>query len=225
MLLTLPDVLSPQELSEIRALADTLTWRDGSATAGSAARQVKRNQQADLTADGGRVVHARLKQALERHALLRVAARPKRWSALLLSRTGVGGGYGAHIDNALMGSGAARMRSDLSFTLMLSEPDAFTGGELEVDRPGLVQTLAPTAGELVLYPSSSVHRVAPVTHGERLVCVGWIQSLVPDSRQRELLWDLENLRASLRATHDANSPELMTLSKSISNLTRMWADI
>lgn len=225
MLLTLPNVLSPEELTELRTLAGGLSWRDGSITAGSVARQVKHNEQADLTTAGGRVVRARLQQILEAHPVLRAAARPKRWSTLLLSRTMVGGGYGAHIDNPLMGSGATRMRSDLSFTLMLSDAASFDGGALEVDRPGLVQTLTPEAGELVLYPASSVHRVTPVTRGTRLVCVGWIQSLLPDVRHREVLWDLENLKASLRTQHDPNSPALLTLSKTISNLMRMWADV
>lgn len=225
MLLTLPGVLSEAELAEVGALLGTLSWKDGTSTAGATARQVKHNEQADLDDERGRAMRSRLSAALRRHTLLRVAARPKRWSKLLVSRTGVGGGYGAHIDNALMGRGDQRMRSDLSFTLFLSEPEAYEGGALEIDQPGMVQSLRPGAGELVLYPSSTIHRVAPVTRGERVVCVGWIQSLVPDPRQRELLLDLENLRTTMLATHDRNSAEMLTLSKTLANLLRMWADV
>ncbi len=224
MLLTIADVLGSQAVSEIRTTLDCLAWRDGSATAGTRARQTKRNQQADLTSGKGAKLHESLMATISGHPLVKAAARPKRFSRLLISRTVTDGGYGFHTDNAIMGSGTSRMRSDLSFTLFLSAPEDYDGGELTIDLPGAVQTLKPAAGDLVLYPSTSIHQVAPVTKGVRLACVGWIESMVRDAAQRELLLDLDNLRTELRRQLPAQSAELLTLDKSISNLLRMWAE-
>lgn len=223
MLITIPDILSPEDLNKTRCITNNINWIDGAKTAGFRAAKVKRNEQADLQTGAGRVLHDQLLQSIRSHPLLTAAARPKRFSRLILSRTGPGGGYGAHIDNAIMGNGSGRMRADLSMTCFLSDPEDYDGGELEIDLPGMVHSLKPSAGSLVLYPTSAIHRVAPVTRGTRLACVGWIQSLIPDADQRMLLLDLTNLGVELRKTHDADSPELLTLDKSISNLLRMWA--
>ena len=225
MILTISDVLSDDVIEDVRALGATLPFADGAATAGATARAVKVNEQADLGGGAGRVWQARVLQCLRANPVLRAAARPRRFSRLLLSRTRPGGGYGAHVDNAVMRRGDHLLRSDLSFTLFLSEPEAYEGGELEVDLPGMVPSMKGRAGELVLYPSSSIHRVAPVTRGERLVCVGWIQSTLRRDDQRQLLFDLENLRASLRQRSDRNAVEMLTLDKSIANLVRMWAEV
>jgi PKHD-type hydroxylase len=142
---------------------------------------------------------------------------------LLVSRTQAGGGYGLHVDNPFMGEGSARLRTDLSFTLFLSDPGNYEGGELEIETAGFTQSLKLPAGDLVLYPSTSLHRVADVRSGTRLVCVGWIESLVPDAGERELLFDLENLKATLAQSHAPQSPEMLTLSKTISNLLRKFS--
>jgi PKHD-type hydroxylase len=135
----------------------------------------------------------------------------------------VDGRYGAHVDNALMGKGAQRLRTDLSFTMFLTPPGEYEGGELVIHAAGMTQEMKGEAGYLVLYPSGSIHEVKPVTRGERIVCVGWIESLVADAGQREMLFDLENLRAALRQKLPAQSAELLTLDKTIANLLRMWA--
>ena len=223
MLITIPDVFSPQEISDIATITGSIKWKSGTKTAGSRAAKVKRNEQANLQVGAGRALHEQLLQGIRSHPVLNAAARPKRFSRLMLSRTGPGGGYGAHIDNAIMGKGAGRMRADLSLTCFLSAPEDYDGGELEIDLPGMVHSLKPAAGSLVLYPTSAIHRVAPVTRGSRLACVGWIQSLIPDAAQRALLFDLTNLGIALRQQLDAGSPEVLTLEKSISNLLRMWA--
>ena len=129
-----------------------------------------------------------------------------------------------HIDNALMARGGEKLRTDISFTLFLSEPDSYEGGELVIEHPGFSQALKPAAGDLVLYPSTSLHEVRPVTSGQRLVCVGWAESRVRDAAQREILFDLENISASLRASDTADAMTRLTLSKSISNLLRLWAE-
>ncbi|HCH65106.1 MAG TPA: Fe2+-dependent dioxygenase [Deltaproteobacteria bacterium] len=223
MLLTVSSVVSKELLNDITALATTLSWTDGTSTAGATARAVKHNLQADLSTGSGAVMRTRLLDAIRSHPLVRSAARPHRFSRLLLSRTEPGGGYGAHVDNALMGRGNQQIRTDISFTLFLSDPESYTGGELEVERPGMVHSLKPQAGDLVMYPATNLHRVAPVTKGSRLVCVGWIQSTIPDQQQREVLMDLENVRVALRSQHSVQSAEMLVLQKTIANLTRMWA--
>jgi len=224
MLLTINGVMRPERIEALRADLEGFHWRDGRETTGAVARAVKRNEQADLKAGRGPVWHKELLEAISGHSVVSAAARPKRFTRLLLSRTRDGGGYGAHVDNGLMGSGADRIRSDISFTLFLSDPQSYEGGELTIDTPGAVHSLKPAAGDLVLYPSTTIHEVAPVTGGVRLACVGWIESLVRDPSAREILFDLENLRAELRNKLPANSAELLTLQKTISNLLRYWAD-
>lgn len=223
MLLTISRLLSPDQLAEARSLVEGLSWRDGAETAGPTARQVKRNEQADLTTRSGARLREVLTGALQSHAVLLAAAQPKRFSPILVSRTGPGGGYGMHVDNAHMGFGDARLRTDLSFTLFLSAPDEYEGGSLDIENAGFTQSIRLDAGDFVLYPSTRLHRVADVTRGTRLACVGWIESLIPDEAQREVIFDLENLRASLRATHDSQSPEMLVLAKTISNLLRQFS--
>lgn len=225
MLITISGVLSRDELEDVREQALGLRWRDGSQTAGEAARRVKRNEQADLGSRAGVKLRELLMARISGHPVLRAAARPKRLSRPLLSRAGEGGGYGLHVDNALMGQGDNTIRSDVSYTLFLSDPGDYEGGELVIEHPGATQALRPPAGDLVLYPSTSLHRVSDVRAGTRLAAVGWIQSHIRDGAQRELLFDLENLRAELARTHEPDSAEMLTLSKTIANLMRMWAEI
>lgn len=224
MLITLAEMMDAAALDGVRQSLAALTWRDGAETAGTTARAVKRNEQADLSTREGASLHARLLGALEAHPVLQAAARPRRFSRLMVSRTAQGGGYGMHVDNALMGTGAGRIRTDLSFTLFLSPPEQYAGGELVLHLHGGTQSLKLPAGGLVLYPSTTLHEVAPVTSGERLVCVGWIESLVRDALARETLFDLENLRADLAGALPPTSPHRLTLDKAVANLLRLWAD-
>ena len=222
MPLLIANVLDAEKLTTARELAGTLSWRDGAETAGATARAVKHNTQADLSSRTGVKLREMLREAITRHPVLRAAAHPKRFSNLLVSKTEPGGSYGLHVDNAFMGSGEARLRTDLSFTLFLSDPETYEGGQLVVELAGMQQSFKPVAGDLVLYPSTSLHQVAPVTSGTRLACVGWIESAVPDAAARDILFDLENLRASLAAQYPAQSPEMLTLAKTISNLLRRF---
>ncbi len=223
MILTIAAIPEADRLAAIAERIALLDWRDGRETAGAAAREVKRNEQAAMDSPAGRALREELSGILADHPVLRAAAQPRRFSPLLISRTGPGGHYGRHVDNALMGKGAARLRTDLSFTLWLTPPGDYEGGELVIHAAGLTQAVKGEAGHLVLYPSGSIHEVRPVTRGERIVCVGWIESLVPDAARRETLFDLENLRASLRRHLPAQSEELLTLDKTIAGLLRMWA--
>lgn len=214
------------DAADLAAVADRiamLKWRDGRETAGSAARRVKRNEQAAMDSIPGRALQTELSEILADHPVIRAAAQPRRFSPLIISRTGVGGKYGAHVDNALMGRGGSRLRTDLSFTLFLTPPADYDGGELVIHTAGVTQSVKGEPGTLVLYPSGSIHEVTPVTRGTRIVCIGWIESLVADAAQREMLFDLENLRTSLRAALPGHSAELLTLDKTVANLLRMWA--
>lgn len=222
MLISISKVLDADQRVLMEGMLGDLVWQDGAQTAGRVARQVKRNQQADLTRSIGPKVEQILFEAISKHPVLRAAAQPNKFSRLLVSRTGAGGGYGWHVDNAFMGEGAAALRTDLSFTLFLSPPDSYAGGELVVDHAGQTQSLKLNAGGLVLYPSSRLHQVADVTFGERVVCVGWIESRIRRPDDRETLFDLINLKAELGARFDDQSPEMLTLSKIIANLKRRF---
>ena len=225
MILSIVVIDNAETLAELRQDIGALRWRDGRATAGGMARAVKRNKQAVMNGAAGAALRARLTPIIAENAVVRAAARPRRISPVMISRTENDGHYGAHVDNAVMGEGATRMRTDLSFTLFLTDPEDYDGGELVVHAAGMTQAIKGKAGELVLYPSSSIHEVTPVTRGTRIVCVGWIESVIRDPAQRELLFDLENLRVTLRARPDQGSAELLTLDKTIANLLRMWGEV
>ena len=220
MFLTIANVLSETDLKLVHERLDTLEWQDGARTAGGRARHVKKNEQANLRTKPGEGLHDFLKEAVERSPVFQAAARPKKLSRLLISRTQDEGGYGAHVDNALMDG----LRTDLSFTLFLSDPATYQGGELMMDLPGGTQTAKPAAGDMVLYPSGAIHKVSPVTKGVRYAVIGWVQSQIRSAAEREILFDLDNTRAALGKTLDHGAPELLNLDKIASNLLRMWAE-
>ena len=220
MYFTVSDVLQPADIELVRSKSADLTWRDGRKTAGRTAQAVKSNLQADLTSKAGEGLHDFLMKAINRHTLIQRLARPKRISRLLLSRTEGGGQYGAHVDNAIMGRGGPQLRTDLSFTLFLSDPESYEGGELTLMTPSGTFQAKPPAGTAILYPSGALHEVRPVTSGSRLACVGWIESRIQRADQREVLYDLETVRDAFG--QNASDQKLL-LDKTISNLIRMWA--
>jgi PKHD-type hydroxylase len=148
-----------------------------------------------------------------------MAVRPKKLTPLIFARYGPGETYGSHVDDAIMQG----LRTDVSFTLFLSEPDSYEGGELVIDSSGGEESVKLPAGSLFLYPSTFLHRVEPVTKGERLVCVGWARSYLRSAEQRELLFDLDRARRALFA-RGGKTDEFDILSKCTANLLRMWAD-
>lgn len=223
MLITISNVLDDGHRALLDGLISELTWADGAQTAGSIAKQVKRNKQADLTSKTGIKVDAVLRRAVQTNPVLRAAAQPRTLSQLLISKTEAGGFYGRHVDNAFMKKDHDTLRSDLSFTLFLSDPTSYQGGELVIEHAGMTQSVKGAAGDLVLYPSGSLHQVSPVTSGERVVCVGWIESQIKDASDRETLFDLINTKSSLADVLDAQSLEMLTLSKVIANLLRRFS--
>lgn len=222
MILSIAAIQDAQILAKLREGITALTWQDGRTTAGTAAREVKRNEQAVMNDPAGKAMRDALIPHIAEHVVVKAAARPRQISAPMIARTGPEGYYGAHVDNAMMGAGNARLRTDISFTLFLTDPDEYEGGELVVHAAGMTQSIKGKAGELVLYPATSIHEVRPVTSGARVVCVGWIESQIRDPAHREILFDLENLRASLRQSLPEGSAELLTVDKTIANLLRMW---
>lgn len=224
MLITIPDILDASALAEVHSLLAKTGWADGRKTAGPEAAKVKRNEQADMLSRTGTVLHTRLHDAIKRNSVFQAAAQPAKLSRLLVSRSGEGQGYGTHVDNALMGAGANRIRTDLSFTLFLNDPKDYEGGELTIDWAGMVHSMKLEAGSLLIYPSTSLHRVETITRGQRIVCVGWVQSQVRTSEQRDILFDLANLKASLRGSLPEGAPEHLALSKVIANLRRLWSE-
>ena len=200
-----------------RLLADTAAWRPGAETAGWHAKAVKHNRQLDRASALHQELAQELQQLLECHPLIQAAAFPRSIHGLLFSRSGVGEGYGRHVDNAWMAGG----RSDLSFTVFLSDPDAYGGGALVLESPQGEEALRLPAGHAVVYPSTLLHRVEPVRAGERLVAVGWIESRIRQADQRELLFELDTARRALFAR--SGKDDIFDLvSRSYSNLLRRW---
>lgn len=222
MMIVVGEVLDASALAWVLSQMEGLGWRPGRATAGEAAQRVKRNEQADLSDKTGAALEAFLRGRIERHPVFQAAARVRHLSPLIISRTDEGGGYGDHIDNSHMSAPGRRMRSDLSFTLFLSEPGDYDGGELVVEDPFADRRVKLPAGDLILYPSGAVHRVETVTRGSRLACVGWIESQVRDEGGRRILWDLERVRGQWAG--GADDPARLLLDKSIAALLRRWAD-
>ena len=223
MLITIARVLDEDALKRARELAKLLRWADGAETAGPTAREVKRNLQADLSSRSGAQLRDLLEAAVQNHPVLQAAAQPARYSKLIVSKTEPGGGYGLHIDNALMPHGEDKMRTDLSFTLFLSDPQDYEGGALQIEHAGQSIQVKPEAGDLVLYPSTSLHQVTPVTSGTRFACVGWIESRIKRAEDRELLFDMTNLKSELAKHYPAQSPEMLTSAKILSNMIRRFS--
>ncbi|HYD98246.1 MAG TPA: Fe2+-dependent dioxygenase [Alphaproteobacteria bacterium] len=220
MVLCIADLLPPDRLAALRAGLAACRFVDGRATAGWHAATVKANTQVAGDDPGLAALRGMVERALAESALFQLAVRPKALTPPLFSRYGAGMAYGSHVDDALMGG----LRTDVSFTLFLSEPDAYEGGELVIETTAGEQAFKLAAGSLVLYPSTTLHRVAPVGGGMRDVAVGWAQSLVRDPARRELLFELDTARRGLFA-REGKSAEFDLISKSLANLLRMWAEV
>jgi PKHD-type hydroxylase len=221
MILCVGEILTTAELEEIREKLETAEFVDGRITAGWHARLVKNNTQLPQASPALGVVRELISQALQRHALFQMAVRPKLIRPVTISRYEAGMAYGTHIDNALMHN--PLMRSDVSLTLFLSDPESYEGGELVIESTQGETGFKLSAGSALVYPSSTLHRVEAVTQGIRLAAVTWVQSLVRDPQQREVLFDLETARQALFET-SGKTPVFDLISKSHANLLRQWVD-
>jgi PKHD-type hydroxylase len=226
MLIQIPDVLSSEQIADARRRLDAADWVDGRVTAGPQSARVKHNQQLSeghpLTEELGDMVLT----ALQRSALFVAAALPLRVFPPLFSRYEGGQSFGSHVDNAVRQRAATghRIRTDLSATLFLSAPHEYDGGELAVEDTYGVHLVKLPAGHMVLYPSSSLHHVRPVTRGARIVSFLWVQSMVRLDADRTLLFDLDT--AIQRLNQDApDHPSALQLTGVYHNLLRRWAEL
>ncbi|MDM0113183.1 Fe2+-dependent dioxygenase [Variovorax sp. J22R133] len=226
MMLHVPEVLSTAQVREVRAALDRADWIDGRETVGQQGAQVKRNRQLPEHSPIGRELAKTILAAVVKNALFFSAALPLRFVPPLFNRYEGGEHYGLHVDGAVRSVPVTgeRLRTDLSCTLFLCEPEDYEGGELEVvDTYGTHEVKLP-AGDLILYPASSLHRVHPVTQGARTCSFFWLQSMVRDDRQRAMLYELDQTILKLRARH-GESEESVALTGHYHNLLRMWTDV
>lgn len=225
MLLHIPDVLSPQDVAQARRRLDAADWTDGRETVGTQGAMVKHNQQladtSPLKAELGRDVLA----ALSRSPLFFAAALPLKILPPRFNRYTGGGTYGFHVDGAVMNLGnGEQLRSDISCTLFLSDPDEYEGGELIIsDTYGEHEVKLP-AGDLIVYPSSSLHQVRPVTCGARVASFFWVQSMIRDDVQRRLLWEMDSSIERLRQT-GGDAEAVLQLTGVYHNLLRRWSEV
>lgn len=220
MLVLLQSVLLPEDVARVRSRLADADWIDGRKTAGPAASAVKANLQAQRSVTE-RALSQFVSEALARHSVFQACASPSRPLHVLFSRYQPGMAYGLHNDDALMGSDLARIRTDFAITLFLADPDSYAGGALILDGPAGEQAIKLAAGDGVLYAAGALHRVEPVTSGERLAAVVWGQSLIRDAGARALLFDLTQARWALPA--DAAEAALR-IDQVLANLMRRWAD-
>ena len=214
-------LLDEATVKELRAnvMADDSTWQDGRKTAGYQAAKVKNNLQLDHNSKTAKKASQQVIELLESDQLIKSFCLPRQIHGVMFSRAGVGQGYGMHVDNAYMSSG----RSDLSFTLFLSEPESYEGGSLCIQTVQDSQKIKLPAGPVVVYPSTSLHAVETVTAGERLVCVGWIQSHICSNEDRNILFGLNAGARALLAEH-GRSAELDLIFQAYTNLLRRLGD-
>lgn len=218
MLLAIADALPVSDVAHACRTLAGAPFVDGSATAGWSARQVKSNLQA---ADSPNIaqLQALVETRLRAHPAFALATRPKTFIGPMFSRYEAGHAYGAHVDDALLGG----VRSDISFTLFLCDPDSYDGGELVLDTPLGEEAIKLPAGSVFVYPATLLHRVAPVSRGVRLAAVGWVRSYIRDAHRREILFDLETARRRL-FDRDGKTPDGDLLARCSANLVRLWCE-
>lgn len=224
MAVILSNILTASELATLQKELAGAGWTDGSSTAGGQAKAVKANQQLDANDPVARRGAALVSQALGRHTGFLAAALPRRHTVPMFSRYDPGDSYGMHIDNALRMNGPERLRTDLAGTLFLSDPASYDGGELVIETGLGTPSVKLQAGQMILYPATTRHRVAPVTRGSRVAAILWVQSMVRDQRQRELLLDLDHNTQILSRQLGANNPQVLALTGTYHNLLRLWLD-
>jgi len=224
MLLTVPGVLKPDELALVRSWLAGVNFVDGKASAGAAARRVKHNLEAERGAGALERLDEIVMGALARHPVYRGGALPLHAATPLYIRYAPDMAYGEHLDDPIMGAGGVMYRSDVAVTVFLSAPEDYDGGELVIRGASGAQTVKLPAGDAVLYPAGTIHRVSPVTRGERLVAVTWVQSVVRDPVKRELLYGLNLAREKL--LQDAPGAEATAqVNAAYLNLIRMWSEL
>jgi PKHD-type hydroxylase len=229
MLICIQGVLSKAEVAEFRQLMDGREWEDGRSTAGAQSALVKRNEQLPPDSELARRLGNRIISALTDNPRFLAASVPQQIFPPLFNRYAAAAGhhFGVHVDNAVRGDRLTglRIRTDLSVTLFLSEPEEYDGGELVIeDRYGSQEVKLP-AGDLVLYPASSLHMVSAVTRGTRVASFFWLQSMIRDAHARSMIFDLDTAIQALAERHGREDPETVKLTGIYHNLIRYWAEV
>lgn len=227
MILCIADMLSDELLAETRAVLASGRYHDGRQTAGWHASQVKNNLQIAPDSPDVLALQQKLLAQISAHHIVATAMFPRRFCPLLFNRYETGMSYGSHVDDALMGlsaPGQDAVRTDISFTVFLSPPESYEGGELVIETSVGEQVFKLEAGQALFYPSGSQHRVMQITEGVRDAVVGWVQSYIRDAGQRETLFELDRVRRHI-FKRDGKCPEFDSLSKVYSNLLRGWAEV
>lgn len=227
MLIAIPDVLSADEVAHFRRVMVAAEWVDGNVTSGAQSAMAKVNLQLPEEGAAARELSQRVLAALGRMPTFIAAALPAKVFPPLFNRYRVGETFGTHVDNAVRAKSGTdfRIRTDLSATLFLSDPDEYDGGELTIEGEFGEKQVKLPAGHMILYPASSLHRVTPVTRGERLASFFWIQSMVRDDRARRSLYELDIAIQKLSARLGLGDPEVVSLTGIYHNLLRRWADV
>jgi len=226
MLVHIPRTLNEAELASLRERLAKATWVDGRITAGPQSAKVKENLQLAEDSAEARELGLIVLRALERNPIFVSATLPRHVYPPMFNRYEPGMGFGAHVDNAIraVGNTPLRLRTDVSATLFLSAPEDYEGGELVVEDTYRTHSAKPAAGDLIVYPATSLHRVAPVTRGARLACFFWIQSMVKDDGERTLLFELDRAIGELGKIAPDN-PALVRLTATYHNLVRKWTEM
>lgn len=226
MLVTIPDVLTKEQVAECRRLMDQAEWVDGNVTSGHQSALAKKNMQLPEGSAVARQVGDMIQDALGQNAQFIAAALPLKVYPPLFNRYAGGQEFGTHVDNAIrhLRGTNFRIRSDLSCTLFLSEPEDYDGGELTIEDVYGEQKVKLPAGHMVLYPSSSLHHVTPVIRGSRVSSFFWLQSMVREDSQRTLLYQMDTTIQQLAADMGHNDARVISLTGIYHNLLRRWAD-
>ena len=226
MILHLQQLLSRDEVARARALLDVAPWEDGRNTAGEQAAQVKRNLLLPETCEAAVKVRELVLYALKRHELFFTAALPKKISPPMFNCYGGDANtFGRHVDTAMrFVGGGERVRTDISCTLFLSEPDEYDGGVLEIEDGIPAHSAKLKAGDMVMYPANTLHGVTPVTRGRRISSFFWIESMIRSEEQRQLLFNMDMHLMRLRSTLGETDPAVRGLTSTYHNLLRMWGD-
>jgi PKHD-type hydroxylase len=224
MLIEIPSILNADKLANIRAMLQKVEFIDGKHSAGEAARRVKNNEEMKQGTQQAEYLDHLLMSSLAENTDFRSSALPYRVAQPVFARYTNGMQYGDHVDDPIMGGGAEKFRTDVSITVFLNEPDEYDGGELIINTTYGEKRVKMSAGSAVLYPSASVHRVSEITRGERLAAIVWLQSMVRDPAQREMLYQLDQARNVL-LKDKPEALETKQVDRSYVNLLRMWSDI
>lgn len=225
MLLHIEGVLSPEQVAHCRTTLHGQDWVDGRVTAGEQSARVKNNLQVPEDAPAARELGEMILTALGKNPAFVSGALPLRVFPPLFNRYDVGMGFDTHVDNAIRFAGPVRFRTDVSATLFLSDPADYDGGELIVEDAYGEHAIKLAAGDMIVYPATSLHRVAPVTRGSRWAAFFWVQSMIRGDDRRSLLHDLDNAIQAMSLKAGQGDPAVVSLAGTYNNLLRMWADV